>query len=67
MVVEFKATYENGILTLQRNKYIEDGWYIENFNGNWKLFEIPQYGGEVQFVGKYPSFEAAYKQAIELT
>lgn len=65
-LIYLKAVYKNGILTLQRDKYIEDGWYIENFGNTWKVFEIPQYGGEPQYIGHYPSFTAAYKATESL-
>ena len=65
-MTELHATYKDGILTLQRRKYIEDGWYIESVAGVWKLFYIPQYGGEPQFIGSYTSFKAAYEKALTL-
>jgi hypothetical protein len=64
-MVELSASYENGILTIKRKKYIEDGWYIENFGKNWKLLEI-QYGGEPEEVSRHESFESAYKAALQL-
>lgn len=62
------AIYDSdGILTIQRAEYIEDGWYIKNICDSWILFEIPQYGGEAQFIDNYPDFHTAYKAAKELT
>ncbi len=66
-MIKLHASYCDGVLRIQKAPYIEDGWYIENFADGWTLFEIPLYGGQPQEIGKYPSFEAAYKNALLLT
>ncbi len=66
-MIRLKASYENGVLTIQSHAYSEDGWYIESFGGVWKLFEIPQHGGQPQFIDKFNSFTTAYDKAINLT
>jgi hypothetical protein len=57
-----------GVLTTQRAPYIEDGWYIETHtDGQFKVFEIPQYGGESCEQGAFTSFKLAYEFALALT
>lgn len=56
-----------GILTTQQAPYIEDGWYIETHtDGNLKVFEIPQYGGNSCEQGEFDSFKLAYEFAMTL-
>ena len=66
-VIRLGAFYEDGILRIQKFNYIESGWYIEYSVSGWNLFEIPEGGGEHQHIGKYPSFNAAYNKAKQLT
>jgi hypothetical protein len=62
------AYIEDGVLTLQRADYIEDGIYITKADGEgWKVFEIPQYGGDEYLVGEYPSLQMALDEAAKLT
>jgi hypothetical protein len=59
---------ETGILTTQQAPYIEDGWYIESHpDGQFKVFEIPQYGGGSCEQGEFTSFQLAYEFALALT
>lgn len=64
---KLSAFYEDGKLTLQKKDYIEDGWYIEQNGNYWKLFEIPQYGGQPEEIGNYGSLGTALERADELT
>lgn len=57
-----------GVLTTQPSPYIEDGWYIEtHIDGKFKVFEIPEHGGENFEQGEFDSFKLAYEFAITLT
>lgn len=57
-----------GILTTQRAPYIEDGWYIESHSdGSFKVFDIPEHGGENSEHGEFVSFAQAYEFALSLT
>lgn len=57
-----------GVLTTQQAPYIEDGWYIETYaDGKFKVFEIPEHGGENFEQGEFDSFKLAYEFAMTLT
>lgn len=57
-----------GILTTQQAPYIEDGWYIEaHVDGKFRVFEIPEHGGENAEHGEFDSFKLAYDFAMTLT
>ncbi len=59
---------ETGVLTTQPAPYIEDGWYIETHkDGKFKVFEIPQNGGEAYEHAEFCSFNMAYELAVSLT
>lgn len=62
--IKLIAKYCNGILTIES---LLSSWYIEFSGVTWKVFEYPEFGGNPQFVGVYPSFNIAYKKAISLT
>lgn len=57
-----------GVMTTQRAPYIENGWYIEaHVDGKFKVFEIPEHGGENAEQGEFISFKLAYEFALNLT
>lgn len=57
-----------GVMTTQLAPYIEDGWYIEaHSDGSFKVFEIPEHGGENSEQGEFTSFAQAYDFALSLT
>jgi len=37
---------KDGVITIQKSEYIEDGFYIEILNEKITLYEIPSFGGE---------------------
>jgi hypothetical protein len=57
--------YKDGVLTVQRAPYIEDGWYIE-IDSSIRVYEIPQFGGESELIATAPSLEAAFEIVKEL-
>lgn len=59
-----KASYENGILTISGRK---NTWYIEYFANSWQLFKTPDQNMQPPFIGKFPSFQAAYKKAEDIS
>lgn len=61
------ANYKDDILTIQRNRYIDDGWVIELKEGIWNIFEIPNGGGEMILIDSTPSFDIALEIAQNLT
>ena len=54
-------------ITFQRDKYIEDGWYVEQIGKNITLWEIPQGGGEPMRIGSYCDLISAIKAGTELS
>lgn len=58
-------------LTIQRSRYIEDGWYIvykENQEKYpWELYEIPQFGGEEHLYDRYNTLYEAICDIKNLT
>ena len=59
------CSYKNGTLTIQRQPYIEDGWYIE-VDTSIRVYEIPQFGGNAQLVDTVASLEKAFEIVKEL-
>lgn len=53
---------------IQRSAYIEDGWFIitNKENTEFKVFEIPLFGGEESLIDTYETIEDAYNCAMEL-
>ncbi len=60
----FYAYYNQGELSLQKEEYIEDGWYIQSYQGAWQLWVIPEYGGEEYCHGIYNSIEEVINAAV---
>ena len=62
------AYLEGDVIILQKDKYIEDGWYIIQIDRhNWHVFEIPTDGGKEHFIDVFSTISEAYECAINLT
>jgi len=61
------AYYRDGVLTLQRAEYIEDGWFMEYKDSQWFLYEIPEGGGTPQFIFARSDFIKVYAKIDTLT
>lgn len=57
---------KDGKLTIQRDDYIEDGWYVEVIENKITLYEIPLYGGEESKIGEYKTVLEAIKDGEAL-
>jgi len=57
----------NGILTIQRADYIEDGFYIEVIGSEITIWEIPSYGGEARLHSKHATLNSAIEAFNYLT
>jgi len=53
-------------LVIQREHYIEDGWVIKVTNGMYRVFWIPQYGGEEEHLKDFVGAQAAFDYANSL-
>lgn len=53
------STYEDGIITIQPKDYIEDGWYIEIDGGDHNVYEIPEGGGDTQYMRRFDTLHEA--------
>lgn len=62
----FSQTNEDGSVTIQASAYIEDGWYINHTTRGFELYEVPDFGGEEEYLGVFSDFESAYAKAKEL-
>lgn len=58
---------DNGVITIQKTDYIEDGGYLEIKENNIVLMEIPQYGGEPQIINQFKNLHYALKELEALT
>ena len=58
---------ENDKVTIQSFEYIEDGFFIEIKGSVISLFEIPQFGGEVQTIGNFKTVIEAINAGKALT
>lgn len=59
---------KDGKITIQEAEYIEDGWYIEIFEGVISLFEIPLFGGVPAIkIGDYQTIIDAINAKNKLT
>ena len=54
-------------LVVQKAPYIEDGWYIQHIEGQWELWDIPQCGGQPQFIKSSLDFNDVYNVIETLT
>jgi len=66
MTKNFVAIFKDNKLTIQRAKYIEDGWYIEIEGNKFTVYEIPEGGGKEQLIGTFNSIETALGWALNL-
>ena len=59
---------EEGETTIQRAKYIEDGWFIisKKEEKEFNVFEIPLFGGKEELIDTFKTIEDAYRCAMEL-
>ncbi len=58
----------DGLLIIQSASYIEDGWFIKCFDDEtFEVYEIPQYGGEEEFLKKFTNIYKALEYAKSLT
>lgn len=64
---KYIAYIKDGIITIQRSTYIEDGWFIEINKNIISLIEIPYGGGEPIDVGTYNTLLEAIQVGESLT
>ena len=59
--------HDNNKIQIQRADYIEDGWFIEIKDNMFLVYEIPQGGGNDEFIGTYDSLLSAIEKAEKLS
>ena len=66
LLASLVAHIRTDCVILQKQQYIEDGWFIKVIPSQVQLWEIPQFGGEEYLIDVFPSITAAYQRAISL-
>lgn len=64
--MKLNAEYKNDILTIDSTELGNEHWYIEYKWDDvypWKLYEIPEYGGEANLYDRYEYLYEAFHAA----
>lgn len=67
MSCKFECSYRDNVLTIEGGAD-EGGWIIRtDETGLFRLYEIPEFGGQEQLIDTYPNIVLAIADAVKLT
>jgi hypothetical protein len=65
-MIELYGYLQDGYWTFQKDKHVENGWWIQIQGKEYVVFEIPEYGGNPHEVGRYKTLDKAFDIAVNL-